>query len=113
MKERRVYFNYLKQYYLLITSIDCGTIHGYTSRFNNPSMIDKMRGYNIEKLGAFNFGDFSISFGNIFRKNMLQINPYDFQLHRVLTPDEFDTFMLINEYVKSGKIYNISISHTI
>lgn len=103
-----IYYNPEKEFYLLITNKTDTKIQGYTSKYGNPTMKEKLQGLNTERIGTFDFGGLHIAFGNPFS---MDVNDKEFPrltYIRTLMKIEVQTFRLIVNSVLHGTLYKIS-----
>ena len=109
-----VYYNKHKKFHLLVTERKCGLIVGYTSRYGNPSTEDCQKGLTRELVGAMDFGDFKIAFGNRFTESIVSLIPEErnnldehereYEFVRNLQKREYQIFRLIKALCMKNKI---------
>ena len=103
-----IYYDDVKEFYLLITNKTSTKIQGFTSKYGNPSLSEKIKGLNTEKIGTFDFDGLHIAFGNPFS---MDINDEAFpklNFVRCLMKMEFKAFKLIGSSIANGKLYKIT-----
>lgn len=103
-----IYYNPEKEFYLLVTNKTDKYIQGYTSRYGNPTMREKLLGLNTERIGTFDFDGLHIAFGNPFSMDVNEEKFPKLNYVRTLMKIEVQTFRLMVHSIVNGTLYKIS-----